>query len=163
MQRTMTRSMVFVMAAVALVVAATTADARSFQRVAVAEVTQAAARTLGSHPAATRAVNVAGTRITARPGFALYTGQQPGSVVVLETDEDKPTVTISKAEYWRKYDGGFVVILACACKGKADDDCGFQQWNGPEPDLRSCAGESCCQLYQLGINMDTGDHFTLPG
>ncbi len=163
MQRRVARSMVFMMAAVALVAAATTADARSFQRVPVAEVTEAAARTLGSHPGATRAVNVAGTRITARPGFALYTGQGHGSVVVIETDEDKPTVTVSKAEYWRKFDGSFVVIIACACKGKADDQCAFQQWNGPEPVVGSCGGESCCQLYQLGIDMDTGDHFTLPG
>lgn len=163
METTKRSVVVVVMAAIALVVAATTADARSFQRVAVAEVTEAAARTLGSHPGAARAVNVAGTRITARPGFSLYTGREPGSVVVLETDEDKPTVTINKAEYWRKFDGSFVVIIACACKGKADDKCTFQQWHGPEPVVSSCAGESCCQLYQLGIDMESGDHFTLPG
>jgi hypothetical protein len=139
------------------------AEALTFQRVASAEVTQAAARTLGSQPGATRAVSVAGTRITARPGFALYTGQRPGSVVVLETDENKPTVTISNAEYWRKFDGKLVVIIACACKGQAEDDCVFQQWNGTEPVVSSCGGESCCQLFQLGIDQETGDHFTLPG
>ncbi len=156
------RSLVCLVAASLVLVAflaPATAEAATFNRVQSVQVTEAAAKAMRSHPRWSRVVSVAGTTVTARPGHAVYTN--PGGSVLVMEDEDKPTVTISKAEFWQKFDGQIAVYIACACQGKSDDDCKFEVWRGSEPDVSTCGGEPCCKLYQLIIDMETGQHEVL--
>jgi len=136
------------------------ADAAQFRRVPSTTVTEVAANTMKGIRNVSRGVSISGTLVTPLPGYGIYTDSK-GSVLILQSGEQKPTVTINPAETWQKFDGRIVVFISCACEGKADDNCEFETWSGGKPVFSSCGGEECCAVFQLIIDMETGNHQVL--
>jgi hypothetical protein len=124
------------------------------RRVDQANLSAAAAKTMGSTADALRYVDVQDTTMTPRAGSSIWLLSNGAYVVIGGgTAEPQPSVIWVHPMAW-----GYIYVAGCLCPGadpNKDDGC---KWDGPEGQRQSCKGDgNCsCEFKDFIIEPDGG-------